>query len=271
MKDLFEQLVEIKNKGEACILVTVVDKFGECPSTVGKKMLVSENNQTYGTIGGGAIEHYAIEKCKNLMKKQGNLLEKYILDEEKIIKDGKTLNMACGGKVSLYYDYIGKKAYVYIFGGGHVGQALASILKTLNYHITVIDNRKEICEAFKGSDKKVHSSFTEFIDKEGIKDNSYVVVCTPSHENDYNVINKILELNLKPKYIGMLCSKAKLDAYIKKVHEKFGENIDLSNFYSPIGLDIGGQSPEEIAISISSEILAIYYNKKGHKHMRTEK
>lgn len=268
MRDLFNELIKRQSNGETCILVTVVEKQGECPSSLGKKMLVCEDNNTFGTVGGGALEHYAINMSKKLLLEKGSLLEKYILNEGEIIKDTTTLKMACGGKVSLYYDYIGKKANVYIFGAGHVGQALVNVLKTLNYFITVIDERKEILEAFIGADEKVHSSFTDFIIEKGIKDNSYVIVCTPSHEHDYNVISKVIQLNLKPKYIGMLCSQAKLKTYLKKVTEKFGDDIDLSNFYSPIGLDIGGGSPEEIAISISSEILAVYHNKMGHKHMR---
>ncbi len=265
MKDLFDELLLCKKADIPCMLVTVVKKSGECPSTVGKKMLVREDGSSFGTVGGGALEHYAIEKCKVLISEQKNLLEKYMLNEGEIIKGATTLEMACGGVVSLYYDYIGIKAYVYIFGAGHVGQALAHILKTLNYHLTVIDSRKEIYEEFKEADRKVHSSFSDFIKKEGVRKGSYVVVCTPSHKNDFNVISQIIDLNLLPKYMGMLCSKTKLQTFLDKISKDLK---DLPNFYSPIGLDIGGESPEEIAISIASEILAVYHNKSGHKHMK---
>ncbi len=265
MKDIFDELLLCKNEGIPCILVTVVEKSGECPSTVGKKMIVRENGSSFGTVGGGALEHFAIEKCKILISEQSNLLEKYMLNEGEILKGTTTLPMACGGMVTLYYDYIGIKAYVYIFGAGHVGQALANVLKTLNYHLTVIDNRKEIFDKFINADRKVHSSFTDYIKKEGIKEGSYVVVCTPSHKNDFNVIKQIIEMNLKPKYMGMLCSRAKLQTFLDTISKDLK---DLPNFYSPIGLDVGGESPEEIAISITSEILAVYHNKSGHKHMK---
>jgi len=81
-------------------------------------------------------------------------------------------------------------------------------------------------------------------------------------------MHKIIEKQLDLKYVGMLCSKNKLKDYLVKTHEKFGENLDLTNHYAPIGIDTGGGSPAEIAISIGAEILAVYYNKTGNKHMR---
>ncbi len=99
-------------------------------------------------------------------------------------------------------------------------------------------------------------------------EDSFVIVCTPSHKHDYNVINKVIEKKIKLQYIGMLCSPEKLNDYLGKTYDTFGKDVDLSNFYSPIGLDLGGGSPEEIAISISSEILAVSHSKEGHLHMR---
>lgn len=268
MNRLYDELMKMKLSGEPCMMVTVVEKTGASPVEVGKKMIVGEKGKALGTVGGGALEYYAREKCKELLIKQKSVLEKYVLNEGKIIEQAKTLPMACGGMVSLFYEYIGVKANVYIFGGGHVGQALATVLGRMNYYLTVIDEREAVYNAFEGANRKVHSSFIDFIEKESIREGSYVIVCTPSHQHDYNVINKILELKLKPKYIGMLCSPAKLQSYLTKTYERFGKDIDLSNFYSPIGLDTGGGSPEEIAISIAAEILAVGYNKTGHKHMR---
>jgi len=82
-------------------------------------------------------------------------------------------------------------------------------------------------------------------------------------------LDKILESKIKPKYFGMLCSKKKITDYLAKVYEKYGKDIDLSNFYSPIGLPTGGDSPEEVAISIAGEILSVFYNKANiNSHMR---
>jgi len=267
MNDIYEKIVFYKNQGIDAVLVTAVEKTGEGPVEIGKKMLVSEFDEAMGTVGGGALEHYAREKCKDLIKKRTHLTEKYLLDKGKVTPEAKTLPMVCGGTVTLFYEFLGVKGFVYIFGGGHVGQALVHVLKPLNFHVTVIDERKEIVERFVGGDVVIHSPFVKYIEEHSLKDQSYVIVCTPSHTHDYHVINKILEMKLTPKYVGMLCSIEKLKDYLNKTYEQFGRDVDLKNFYSPIGLDLGGGSPEEIAISIVSEILAINYNKK-QKHMR---
>ncbi len=266
---IFDEIAGLSGRGLACMLVTAVDKTGAGPVEVGKKMIVCEDGQASGTVGGGALEFHAREKCRELMQARQNLLEKYYLNEGEIIDDAKTLPMVCGGTVTLFYEYIGPDAYVYVFGAGHVGQATVNVLKTMNYHVTVIDERTPVIDAFIGADRKVNSSFVEFIRKEGIREGGYVLVCTPSHKYDYNVIEEIIELGLKPAYTGMLCSMEKLADFMKRIKERFGE-VDLSFFYSPVGLDTGGGSPEEIAVSICAEILAVKNGKQGHRHMRPE-
>ncbi len=146
---------------------------------------------------------------------------------------------------------------------------MARVLKTMNYHLTVIDERSQVIDVFEGADRKVAMSFVEFIETETIRRNSYIIVCTPSHKYDYNVLHKVIEKDIKPKYIGMLCSLLKLKDYLSKTYEAYGgDQVNLENFYSPIGLDTGGGSPAEIAASIAAEMLSIQYDKSGHKHMR---
>jgi xanthine dehydrogenase accessory factor len=257
----------MKENGEACVLITVVEMSGSTPVTVGKKMLVREDGFSIGTIGGGPIEYLAKKRCKELLGERNSKLEKYVLNEGKVKEEGATvLPMACGGKVTLFYEYIGANK-VYIFGGGHVGQALINILYKMNFLVTVIDDRKEICDTIENAHIKIKDSYVDFIEKEKIDKDSFVVVCTPSHNNDFNILNKIIELDFKPKYIGMLCSQVKLESFYKRILVKH-KKVDFSNLYSPVGLDIGGCSPEEIAVSIAAEILAISYNKKDHKHLR---
>jgi xanthine dehydrogenase accessory factor len=265
---IYEKLIHFKKKGIPLILVTAIEKEGEGPVEVGKKMIVTKDNESFGTVGGGALEYNARECCKDLIRKKKNLKKTYLLNEGKILEEAETLNMACGGKVTLFFEYIGPKEAIYIFGAGHVGQALTNILKTMNFHVTVIDPRQEVIDQFKGGDHVICMSFTEYIKEFSLEENSFVVVCTPSHKHDYNVINQVLEQQLKVKYIGMLCSAQKLDDYLQKTYARFGRKIDLHHFYSPIGLDLGGGSPEEIAISITSEILVVSHGKKGHIHMR---
>jgi xanthine dehydrogenase accessory factor len=272
MIDLYSKISQLRQEGKDLVLVTVTEKEGMGPADVGKKMLVSEGNIAFGTVGGGAIEFYAREKCKEVLKSRESFTERYVLfDREVKVDTGEILlPMACGGRVTLFYEFVGPKQYVYIFGAGHCGAALARVLKPLNFFTTIIDERKMVIDALDdAADKKVNEGFVEYIEKHGLPDDRYIVVCTPSHTNDYNVLNKILELKIKPKYFGMLCSKKKIKDYLAKAFETYGKNIDLSNFYSPIGLETGGDSPEEVAISIAGEILSVYYGKEEiNSHLR---
>lgn len=264
---IYDRLAELQQKGIPVVLVTVVSKKGDGPVEVGKKMLIAANGDSYGTVGGGALEFEAREVCKSMLSDHKSRLETYVLNEGKLMDDATTLPMACGGVVELFYDYIGATP-VTIFGGGHVGQALVHVLKTLNFDITVVDERPEICEHFEGAHHVKSMLYSEFIEKEGIKEDSYVLICSPSHKYDYAIMHQILSQQAKPKYIGMLCSKRKLSDFLEKTYESFGTDVDLSHFYSPLGLDTGGGSPAEIAVSIAAEMLAIEYKKEGHKHMK---
>ena len=266
--NIYQQTAEYTKQGIPLIVVSVTEKKGDGPVEIGKKMIVTIHDIAHGTVGGGALEYQAREYCKELFKTRKSISKTYLLKEGKILKNTETLPMECGGVVTLFFEYIGPLEYVYIFGAGHVGQALTNVLQTMNFNIKVIDEREAVIKQFSGGDEVILSSFTDYIDKSGIIDGSFVIVCTPSHKHDYNVINKVIEKNIKPRYIGMLCSPQKLQDYLEKTYKKFGKDVDLSNFYSPIGLDLGGGSPEEIAISITAEMLAIHHQKKNHSHMR---
>lgn len=272
MVDIYKELDKLRKQGKDAVIVTVTEKSGMGPADVGKKMLVTEGNVAFGTVGGGAIEYYAREKCKEVLENRISFSEKYILNDRTVsVDDGSIiLPMACGGKVTLFYEFVGPKQYVYIFGAGHCGAALARVLKPLGFFTTIIDERDYVINALDdAADVKVNEGFVEYIEKHGLPDNRYIVVCTPSHQNDFHVLNKILELKIKPKYFGMLCSKKKIGDYLEKAYQLYGKDINLTNFYSPIGLQTGGDSPEEVAISIAGEILSVFYNKADiNSHMR---
>lgn len=272
MVDIYQKLSECRSNGLDAVIVTVTEKDGMAPCDVGKKMIVIETGEAFGTIGGGSIEYFAREKCKEIFKSRVSFTEKYLLSDKEIIpqKDTVKLNMACGGNVTLFYEFVGPKNYVYIFGAGHCGNALAKILSPLGFHVTVIDDRASVlAELDNSANIKLNLGFEDFFDKFSVKENAYFVVSTPSHLHDFEVLDKIFEKCIKPAYFGMLCSKKKIADYLDRIYAKYGKEIDLENFYSPIGLDLGGDSPEEVAISIASEILSHFYNKSEiNSHMR---
>ncbi len=271
MTFIYEILEKYRKEGHDAILVTVTEKTGSSPTDIGKKMLFVDNNDCFGTIGGGSLELYAKNRCLDILKKRESTTEKYILSDEDIEiddEDAVHLNMACGGKVTLFYEFIGYRQTVYIFGGGHCAKALTSILKSIGLFIIVIDYREDILNDNKEADLLVLSNFKDFVLEGKIKPHSMVVVATPSHAYDFEVLDAIIMSNIELDYFGMLCSASKISEYLNHVYDKYGKDINLSNFYAPIGLDIATSSPQDIAISIASEILSILSKKDEIKHMR---
>ena len=268
MIDIYEEILKIKKGGEGGVLVTVVEKDGHGPAGVGMKMLVLPGGKRKGTVGGGALEYAALKKAAHILGSKKNCLKKYLLSPDNDIIDGEQTGMPCGGSMTLFYEYIGSGARLYIFGAGHIGKALVYHLKYLDYYITLLDNRDGMVEAIDNAQRRMTVNYKTALEGEEVPANSFFIIATHSHALDYVILKRIYEAGWNPKYIGLIASKRKSPLMIKQLSEELGKDINLDILYSPIGLDIGGQSPDEIAISIISELQVIRYGKEGHKHMR---
>ena len=270
MINIYEEIVKLKKSGEDAVLVTVVNKEGHGPSQIGGKMLVLPDGKRIGTVGGGAIEKAALLKANNIFSSKKNILVRYNLSDDEKIVDDKNLGMICGGKVTLFFDYFGSRENIYIFGAGYIGKALIYHLKNLNFSVTLYDCRREELENINGIHKIYVENYNDALKDKKIKEESYIIVTTHSHEFDYLVLKNIFKADCKPKYIGVVASFSKGKAIIKRIKEKFGKNINFDNLYMPVGLDIGGKTPDEIAISIIAEIQSIRYGKDVTPHLRKD-
>ncbi len=268
MIEIYEEILRIQKGGEEGVLVTVVEKDGHGPAIVGTKMLVLPDGKRKGTVGGGALEYAAVKKSSHILKDRKNCLKKYLLSPDNDIIDGEQTGMLCGGSITLFYEYIGSGARLYIFGAGHIGKALVYHLKPLNYYITLIDNRDGMVETIDDAQRRITVNYETALKGDDVPANSFFIIATHSHALDYVILKRIYEANWSPKYIGLIASKRKSPLMIQRLSEELGKDINLDILYTPVGLDIGGPSPDEIAISVISELQAIRYDKKGHKHMR---
>lgn len=266
--EVYEELLRIKRSGDEGVLVTVVEKLGSGPAEPGAKMLVCADGSTFGTVGGGEIEFFAINEAKKVMKSQKSVIKKYSLNESGRVKTSEKTEMICGGNTTLFYEYIAPAKRIYIFGGGHIGKALCRHLKNLNFHITVIDNRAGIDETISDANRVIICEYEKALHNEDVPEGSFFVVVTPSHRHDFLVVKRIYESGWKPAYIGLIASKRKAKRTLDKLLNELGDKVDRSILYTPIGLDIGGDTPDEIAISIIAEIQAIRYGRSGHIHKR---
>ena len=263
MKSLYMELLDLAEGSISGVLVTVIAKEGSGPAASGTKMIVYADGKISGTVGGGSIEKMAIEKALTLFETQQNATEKYNMDNA---GNGTDTGMICGGTATLFFEYFAPKKYVYIFGAGHIGRALTYHLKQLNYHISLIDDRKDVLEDVPGANEKICAPFVEALNDKPVPKDAFFIIATYQHKYDGVVLHKIYGSDWQPKYVGLVSSRSKKKRMTDELLEKYPD-ANIEALYTPAGLSIGGTLPHEIAISIISEMQTVAHDKKV-KHLR---
>lgn len=254
MWDWIGKLNELRNKGRELVLVTVVKTQGSTPREVGAKMLVVSDGSFYGTIGGGGLEKMALEEVRKCFEEGISKKVEIALTEKN--------KMLCQGKIELYMDLIFNNPQLYIFGAGHVGQALSRVMSETPFVVHLIDERDEWIgsDRIPGTANRHKEPYAQFIDNaHWDRENTYLAIMTHSAETDQDILEKTLKN--PTAYTGLVGSRNKWKTIKSNlVNKGFGEE-DLSRVRCPIGIKLGGKSPQEIAISIAAEILRTYYAK----------
>ena len=268
MIEIYEELVKLKTTGESGVLITVVDKDGHGPAVLGAKMLVRSDGEKKGTVGGGALEFAAMKYAPKLIELQKSESKKYLLSPDNELIEGEKTGMLCGGTITLFYEYIGPGARLYIFGAGHIGKALAYHLKNLDYYVTLVDNREGVVDSIENVQQRITANYETALEGENVPEAAFFIIASHSHKLDYVILKRIYQAAWIPRYIGMVASKRKAPLMVRQLEEELGNDINLDILYAPVGLDTGGPTPDEIAISVIAEIQAIRYNKTGHRHKK---
>lgn len=277
MISIYEKISELTGKGESIYAITVAAKSGHTPSDPGSKMIVLENGDLFGTIGGGALEDLAYKKALDSFKNPESFILRYRLDNEIVekynsgsskekepdIPEVKT-NMICGGIITLFFEYIPPSLSLCIFGGGHIGRALVLQMEQLGFSLTVIDDRKEIIDNFPERCRTILSNYKDVFQKNPeLKNSTYFIIASNTHISDEECLKQIYMHASNIRYIGMIASsnKAKIikQSTADFINKEKGILPDFSVLYSPAGLNIGGRSPEEIAVALAAEIQSIRY------------
>jgi len=263
--NIFEKITELQSKGISFVLTTIIKSSGSTPGKVGFKLICTKNGEISGTVGGGQLEKEIINECKVRFEQKESLTKEYLLSENNVrSEDVKVLNMSCNGKVSVFFEYFSSPDKIYVFGGGHIGQAFLKVIKDLDYSTILIDGRKEFANAEKNpfADEIINEDYSAYLKLFTPYENSYIVIATHTHDNDYAVLKSCIENYQKIKYIGIVASKSKAKSFKEKLAGDFGDNINLQKVHMPVGLNIGGSTPAEIALSIASEIQLVRYGKE---------
>lgn len=240
-------------------LVTVTSKAGSGPRDSGSMMIVDSNGKLlYGTIGGGGVEEKAKADAKLCIQNNESKSCHY----ELTLKDTEaSLHMACGGVMDVFIKVFKTQDQLIIFGGGHIGLDLSHFAKRLGFHVTVIDQRADYAneERFPHVDAVLAGEFSDVINKVTINSKTSIVIVTHGHVHDMDALRVVL--NSEARYIGAIGSKNKIRHCFKELIDEGYDAAKLNAVYAPIGLNIGGSTPSEIALSILSEIQAVKYQK----------
>ncbi|TYP51593.1 XdhC family protein [Thermosediminibacter litoriperuensis] len=265
--NIFEEVLKAQKERKNFALVTVIKAEGSAPRHGSARMLVFPGGEIKGTIGGGILEATVIRESLDSLKTGRSKVVKYRLD-----KDKGGLPMVCGGEVELFIEVFRSKPQLVIAGAGHVGYWVSKIASTLDFEITVVDDREEWAnrERFPEADRiMVVESFAEGIEKCNIDENSFVVIATRGHAHDRETLKAALSRN--SRYIGMIGSRKKVIECFEQLKKEGVSQDLLDGVYAPVGLDLGAETPEEIAVSIMAEILMVKNSATGMPLSRKEK
>lgn len=284
MTEVLEELQNRIKENKASVLITIISSKGSSPGKPGFKMLTGEEGRISGTVGGGGPEFYAIKRSKELLSSgENNITETLVLRESSAeepkagkMENGKiVIPSLCGGEVTLFYEVFSATDLLYIFGAGHVGQAVARMGKLLNYNVVMLDNREDVLSEIPVSyyNEKHYADFPKLVFEAkapfNINVQGFALIVTHNHLNDMNVLHYLYKNYPGMKYIGLIGSVRKVKEAVGFVNKELGGNLNLENLYAPVGADLGGNTPDEIALSILSEIQALKHGKEV-KHLRLD-
>lgn len=260
---MFEYYTQVNNllaAGEPFVSATMVDSIGSVPQNNGSKMLVTAEGLYFGTVGGGKIENKALEIACEMLDAHDS--RKHNSETTKLVKVNlnQDLGMTCGGSVTLYFEIFASDRWnVIVFGAGHCSQALIENLVRLNCRITCIDPRQVWLDRLPNSfnlEKICLSNMVSYVAK--IPKDAFVILMTMGHSSDSPIMLEIFkQWKERPLlYLGAIGSKAKAARLMQDIeHAGFPEEYKQKVF-CPIGLQVGNNSPQEIAISVAAQLLS---------------
>jgi xanthine dehydrogenase accessory factor len=259
MLEILKEALGRINRGETITLVTIIEAKGSTPGRVGAKMLVNKDGLVAGTIGGGITEAKVIKEAKQALKEGKGKLLNYHLTKEQAALDEATI---CGGEMKIFIDILQPKEEVLIFGAGHIAVCVSKLAKTVGFKVTIIDDRKEFAnqDKFSEADKIIAEETEKALTHLKITPSTYIIIVTRGHLKDEEVLGSVIRSSAA--YIGMIGSRKKNATVFQHLEEQGISAQELKKVHAPIGVDIGAQIPEEIAVSIMAEIIQIRRKKE---------
>ena len=251
--DIYEQIVELRREKRRGAVATIVNVRGSIPSFKTAKMLVRDDGSIVGTIGGGCVEAEVWQAAREVMESEKPRTLTFDLNQDPKYDTG----LVCGGTLEVFIEPILPPALLYIFGAGHVALSLCQIAASSGFEVIVSDDRSSYAtkDRFPAAREVYAMEFDEAMQKLDPDESSYIVIVTRGHRDDMRVLRWAVAT--RARYVGMIGSKRKVIKIFKALEEEGVPAQLFDRVYAPIGLDIGAVTPEEIAVAITAELIAL--------------
>jgi xanthine dehydrogenase accessory factor len=254
--DIYEQIVQLRREGRRGAIATITNVRGSIPSFRTAKMLVRDDGSIAGTIGGGCVEAEVWQAAREVMEQAKPRTLVFNLNENPKYDTG----LVCGGTLEIFVEPILPPALLYIFGAGHVAYSLYQVAQIAGFDITVVDDRESYAnrERFPTAREVIADDFSHACERLQISDSAYLVIVTRGHRDDMRVLR--WAVNTPARYVGMIGSKRKVITIYNELEKEGMPRAKFESVHAPVGLEIGAITPEEIAVSIVAEMVAIRRN-----------
>ena len=247
--DLDKKIAEFKASRTPFCLATIVRAQGSAPRHVGAKMIVTRK-ESFGTVGGGGIEHRAIDDARELLRLKRSETRRYDLTADGGIQP-------CGGEVEIFFECVVPLSRIVVFGAGHIAEALMPMLPGLGFVATLVDERADRMElpAFACAPRKIFKLPGEALPAVEFDDELWILCLTHAHIHDEAIVEYCLD---KPyRYLGLISSRKKWAHLCEGYRARGFSEEQLARVSTPVGLDIGAENPLEIAVAIAAELIQL--------------
>ncbi len=258
--DIYAEIVRLRGLGQKCALATIVEVNGSIPSFESAKMLIREDGSIVGTIGGGCVEADVWNAAREVMESERPRSLKFSLGQDAAYDNG----LICGGQLSVFVEPVIPVPQAVIFGAGHISKAISKIAAIAGFETVIVDNREQFAnrERFPEAEGIHAAEYEDVFPRLNIGSSSYVVIVTRGHRDDMRVLR--WAVNTNARYIAMIGSRRKTVAVIKELEKEGIPRDRFENIHAPMGLDIGAITPEEIAVSVVAEMVAVRRAPEGN-------
>ena len=254
--DIYSEIVRLRRAGEKCALATIVGARGSVPSYESAKLLVRADGSIFGTVGGGCVEAQVLTAAREVIETGRSKTLSFELTQDAAHESG----LICGGEVEIFVEPVLPQHVAFICGAGHHSKSLSKIANLAGFSTVIVDDRESFANRarFPEASEVYAAEYETVLPSLSINESSYLIIVTRGHKDDLRVLR--LAAVTAARYVAMIGSKKKVIELVKQLEDEGVPGDALDRIHAPMGLDIGAITPEEIAVAVVAEMIAVRRN-----------